>query len=320
MHTIHLRALMVEDSEDDMLLIQRELVQGDFDLELERVETAPAMQAALERQTWDVVLVDYSVPGFGAVPALALLQATGLDIPFIVISGTIGEETAVAMMRAGAADYVMKDRLNRLVPAIRRELQDAITRREHRVAEAALQAQEREKTAMEVRFRDFMRDVLAAVTEGKLNLCYTDEDLPAAVSKNCELVPLPSLEALRTLRQSSQAAAKRIGFDDSRWQDLITAVSEAGMNAIVHGGGGNGHVCQGNDTVQVWIEDHGDGIAVERLPRATLEKGYTTAGSLGLGMKMMLQATDRLWLLTGLSGTTIVLEQGRHQALPSWMD
>ena len=109
-------------------------------------------------------------------------------------------------------------------------------------------------------------------------------------------------------------------FPDTRWQDMVTAVGEASMNAVVHAGGGMGRVCASRSgTVQVWVQDQGLGIAVEHLPRATLEKGYTTAGTLGHGMKMMLQTADRLWLLTGPAGTTIVLEQDRVAPLPDWL-
>ena len=91
------------------------------------------------------------------------------------------------------------------------------------------------------------------------------------------------------------------------------------MNAAVHAGGGEGRVCAGTEgTVQVWVRDYGQGINVENLPRAALSKGYTTAGSLGHGMKMMLESTDRLWLLTSPEGTTVVMEQDRLPPAPTW--
>ncbi|MGI4788924.1 MAG: PAS domain-containing protein [Janthinobacterium lividum] len=137
-----LRVLIIEDSEDDQLFIQRELIRGGFALTLQRVETGPAMQAALESQEWDVILADYLLPGFGGALALVLLQATNLDIPFIVVSGMIGEETAVEMMKAGAADYVMKGNLRRLPQAIRREIQETKARRDRRQAEEAVRQSE----------------------------------------------------------------------------------------------------------------------------------------------------------------------------------
>jgi len=139
---VPLRLLLVEDSENDALLLVRELTRAGFEPVVERVETAVAMQAALDRQGWDIVLGDYSMPQFGGAAALALLRERGLDVPFIIVSGTIGEERAVAAMNAGASDYVPKDKLKRLVPVIERELREAAGRRGRRRAEAALREAE----------------------------------------------------------------------------------------------------------------------------------------------------------------------------------
>ncbi len=100
----HLRVLIVEDSEDDALLVIRELERGGYDTAFERVETAEVMAAALEKQVWDIIIADYRLPHFSAPEALELFHQSGLDLPFIVISGTVGEETAVATMKAGAHD------------------------------------------------------------------------------------------------------------------------------------------------------------------------------------------------------------------------
>lgn len=133
-----LRLLIVEDSADDVDLLVRELQRGGYQPVYQQVETAPAMQAALERQTWDLVVSDHSVLQFNSFAALELLKASGLDIPFIIVSGTIGEELAVQAMKAGAHDYVLKGNLKRLVPALTRELADAEERRARRAAERAL--------------------------------------------------------------------------------------------------------------------------------------------------------------------------------------
>src|SRR2546425_4432965 len=113
-----LRVLIVEDSPSDAELMVRALRQAGFEPSHERVESADAMRATLVRQPWDVVLSDYTMPGFDAPAALAVLQDHGSDAPFIVVSGSVGEDTAVAAMRAGATDYIMKDRLQRLRPAV----------------------------------------------------------------------------------------------------------------------------------------------------------------------------------------------------------
>jgi len=163
-----LQALIVEDSEDDALLLVRELQRGGYDPAWERVETAAALQAALDRQAWDLILSDYNLPGFGGLPALALVRERDLDLPFILVSGAIGEETAVEAMRAGAHDYLMKANLPRLVPAIQRELREAEDRRRRREAEAALQHAAAEWRAT----FDAITDAIALVDpDGRVRRC-----------------------------------------------------------------------------------------------------------------------------------------------------
>src|SRR4030043_609846 len=110
------RVLIVEDSEEDTLLILRELKRGGFDPIHERVETAESMKAALSTKTWDLILSDYSMPHFSGLEALKLFKESGLDLPFIIVSGAIGEDVAIAAMKSGAHDYLMKNNLTRLVP------------------------------------------------------------------------------------------------------------------------------------------------------------------------------------------------------------
>jgi PAS domain S-box-containing protein/putative nucleotidyltransferase with HDIG domain len=136
-----LRVLIIEDSEDDELLILRALRQDGYEVESERVDTAPKMQSALNQKTWDLILSDFSMPEFNAPQALELLKASGLDLPFIIVSGTIGEETAVAALKAGANDFLVKGKFSRLGPAIEREMREAESRRERRRAEEQLQYQ-----------------------------------------------------------------------------------------------------------------------------------------------------------------------------------
>ncbi|HVN84104.1 MAG TPA: hybrid sensor histidine kinase/response regulator [Candidatus Binatia bacterium] len=131
-----LRVLLVEDSKDDAELVTAELRRGGYAPRVTCVEDAAAMSAALQQPEWDLVICDYSLPRFSGPAALRVLHASGLDLPFIIVSGDVGEEFAVEMMRAGAHDYLMKDRLARLVPAVTRELRDAAMRRERARAEA----------------------------------------------------------------------------------------------------------------------------------------------------------------------------------------
>ena len=132
-------------------------------------------------------------------------------------------------------------------------------------------------------------------------------------------VPLSRAEGLPTLRHLADQAAVTAGFSEEQRCDLAISAGEAAMNAVVHAGTGTGTVSMSEcGTVQVRIEDHGAGIAVENLPKATLERGFTTAGTMGYGMKIMLQALDRLWLLTSSAGTTVVLEKDRVSPEHDW--
>src|SRR5215217_6285888 len=140
---VDLKVLIVEDSEDDALLLLRMLRKGGYDPTWERVDTPQDMEAALDGASWDLVISDHSMPAFSSSAALGLLRRKGyVDLPFIIVSGQIGEDAAVAAMKAGAHDYLMKDNLARLNSAIERELRDAGVRRERRRDQAALRASE----------------------------------------------------------------------------------------------------------------------------------------------------------------------------------
>jgi signal transduction histidine kinase len=177
-----LRVLMVEDEENDVLLTLRTLERGHFALTHRCVDTAAGLEAALDAGPWDVVIADYALPRFSGLAALEIVKTRAPDLPFIVVSGAIGEETAVALMRAGAHDYVMKSALGRLVPAITREMKDAETRRARRESEHALREaherlralsgrmldiQEQEKRHIARELHDEIGQVLTAV---KINL------------------------------------------------------------------------------------------------------------------------------------------------------
>jgi diguanylate cyclase (GGDEF)-like protein len=133
--TMPLRTLIIEDSEDDTALVLRELCRSGYAPEHERVDTAEALGAALDKQSWDVIISDHSMPQFDGLQALKIVRQQGLDTPFIIVSGSIGEDVAVQAMKAGANDYIMKDKMARLVPAIERELMEAEARHAHRQAQ-----------------------------------------------------------------------------------------------------------------------------------------------------------------------------------------
>jgi len=133
-----LRLLLIEDSEDDAILLLRTLKKFGYEFAHQRVETPEGTRTALDGSQWDVIVSDYVIPGFGGLEALKIVKERHLDIPFIIVSGQIGEDSAVSAMKAGAHDYVMKDNLARLGPAIGRELQEADVRRARRQAQEAL--------------------------------------------------------------------------------------------------------------------------------------------------------------------------------------
>jgi PAS domain S-box-containing protein len=141
----NLRVLAIEDYEEDALLLRRQLTRAGYNVDFRRIETPAELNAALDDpQPWDIALADYTLPNFGARDALRIIQERGVDLPFIIVSGTIDEVSAVSAMRAGAHDYVLKGHLERLLPAIEREISDAARRRERLVTELELRlAQQR---------------------------------------------------------------------------------------------------------------------------------------------------------------------------------
>jgi anti-sigma regulatory factor (Ser/Thr protein kinase) len=193
------------------------------------------------------------------------------------------------------------------------------------VADALAQGVDRKQVEQrllesEARQRGILQDALASVTGGRLRLCARREELPERFPAATDSDPIMlTRENLRAVRVRAAEAAESAGLDSERINDLLTAVGEAGMNAVTHAGGGTADIYVSGNEVQVWIEDQGHGIEMNRLPDATLKHGHSTTGTLGHGFKMMLQAIDRLWLLTGPTGTTVVLEQGREAPLPNWL-
>ena len=155
-----IRLLVVEDSEDDVQFEMLMLRRAGFSPSYRRVEDADALLAAIAQERWDAVLSDSRLPGFSGVEALRLFRESGLDIPFIFVSGTIGEETAVEAMKAGASDYVMKENLARLAPALERELQQSALRAQHRQAQ---------------RDRDRHVDLLQAITDNTEAVIYAKD-------------------------------------------------------------------------------------------------------------------------------------------------
>lgn len=161
-----LHALIVEDSEDDTQLLVMELKRGGYDPIYRRVETPEDMAAVLSAHSWDIVFADFTMPRFNAFDALALLHKSGLDLPFLIVSGTIGEDRAVAAMKAGAHDYILKNNLKRLLPAVERELREAQNRRERRRAEETARYLAHTDPVTDlpnrIRFRELVQEAVAS--------------------------------------------------------------------------------------------------------------------------------------------------------------
>jgi anti-sigma regulatory factor (Ser/Thr protein kinase) len=172
-----------------------------------------------------------------------------------------------------------------------------------------------------VRRRQLLGSMLGSLTEGRLVLCLFPRDLPVPFSTPRGETIMLSKEVLRELRHSVNAVAESMSMPDDRRYDLEAAVGEASMNAVVHAGTGTADVFADLEAgrIQVWIRDAGSGIAEESLHRATLERGFSTGGTLGHGFWMILNTIDKIYLLTGPEGTTIVLEHNAQSQEPDWI-
>jgi PAS domain S-box-containing protein len=183
-----LRLLLVEDSEDDAQLLVRRLKIEGFAPEWERVEDASGFRAALDRGGWDLILADYALPRFSGLDALKIFSAAGLEIPFIIVSGTIGEEIAIAALKAGAADYIMKYRLARLAPSIRRAIDDARNRREKLRMDEALKESVRRWSAT---FDSITDSICLLDADGRMLQCneaharYLNKSVENVIGKKC---------------------------------------------------------------------------------------------------------------------------------------
>ncbi len=169
------------------------------------------------------------------------------------------------------------------------------------------------------RERSFLCDVLTAFTDGRVQLCDDQRSLPAELPCCVERMTLEA-DTLWLMRRSIENAAADLDFPMERWADLVMAASEAAMNAVTHACKGQAVVSSdGGGTIQVRICDCGKGIARECLHRATLQRGFTTTGTMGHGFWIMFKTADRIWMCTGPQGTTVVMEQDRVAPLAPWL-
>ncbi|NOZ10309.1 MAG: EAL domain-containing protein [Gammaproteobacteria bacterium] len=221
---IPLRVLIVEDSEDDSMLLVRELKKGGYVPDVLRVDGPESMRISLESQQWDLIITDHNMPRFDSKAALGLVKESGLDVPVIIVSGSIGEELAVEAMRSGAHDYIMKDNLTRLVPAIRRELREVVVRHARREAEATIRHMAYHDALTNlVNRREFEHRLQHAITSAKHRgrthgLLYLDLDQFKIINDTCghmagdELLKQLATRLQEQVRDSDTLA--RLGGDE----------------------------------------------------------------------------------------------------------
>lgn len=295
-----IRILIVEDSENDVLLLNDVLEENGFDVSYAVVDTPEAMASALKERTWDFVIADYMMPRFSGPDALRVLQESGLDIPFILVSGTSSDDTGIAMMRAGAQDFILKHNLSRLAPAVRRELAEAESRAKRREAESALRYAEMHR-------QEFYRRTIQAFTQGKLIILERGEieEIAGPAESSWEI---GGKEVLGSIRDSIRETLSQLGVDPRRTYDFMGAVVEAVTNALKHAGGGTASLHVRSDTVVFVVSDKGCGIEALALPDVALTRGYSTTATLGMGYKVMIAFADRIYLSTGPEGTVVGIE------------
>lgn len=228
-----LGVLIVEDSADDAELVLRLLRRAGYDPHFERVQTADAMSAALAREVWDVVVSDYSMPEFDAPRALNLLNESGHDIPFIVVSGAIGEDTAVATLQAGAQDFILKQHLSRLIPAVQRELRQAKHRLERRLAEQAKEQLRIERDALLERLKQENEDLVALtrITANAIGTLDLDEMLRVLLERVTEVMKADSA-AILLVEGSELRVAARAGVVDMKDSPPVRRVGQGFTGSI----------------------------------------------------------------------------------------
>jgi len=322
--------LLVDDTDGNLTVLEAILQP----LQQNLIKASSGREALKHLLSHDfaLILLDVQMPdmdGFETAEMIKRRERTR-HVPIIFITAINKEERYVFQgYDAGAVDYLYKpfepDILRSKVKVFVELYEQAqeIKRQAELLRESDQREAERKQLiavseASARQFR-FLIDVLASVTEGRLHLCESKKSLPRAAIPFGEPIPLTPVTGLAALRRCMRDAAKHAGYEDDRCQDLVTASSEAAMNAIVHAGGGRARVCvDDGDKIQVWIDDRGKGIALDQLPRATLDRGYSTKDTLGHGFWLMLRTADRAYVLTSQSGTTVVIEQDKTVPPPPW--
>ena len=238
--TKKVRILLIEDSEDDAVLLERQLRKSNLDLEMKRVCTSDEMQQALDESTWDGIICDYMLPDFSVNDAMDVIRSKGVDLPFIIVSGTISDETAVKMMKAGAHDYLTKNNLSRLVPALEREIAEAEHRHQRRVAEESLRESERKHRMLIESISD---TVIVLTAEGKVSEFYSqtpivqDLSIEEHIGKSIPEIFVPAIvKKIAELVQATLANNLTTTFEypmNGRWFSAKLNPHEDGQRAVM---------------------------------------------------------------------------------------
>jgi len=353
---ISARLLLVDDQPANLITLKAILEPLGQELVLARSGTE-ALKHLLTGD-FAVILLDVQMPDMDGFETAALMRQRERSryIPIIFLTASHRDEEFITRAySAGAVDFLYKpyhpemlkskvmvfvdlfiqrekikqqamllnesmQRESRLQQAVREQEQEQRYLRELNRRESEKVALSREVEEMARRQRLFLREVLSSLTEGRLHLCDATADLPSRLGRFADPIPL-TIPTLRNLRKQIASLAEETDLPLERIQDLETAVGEAAMNAVVHGKNATGQIFWDRDLckIQVWIQDQGEGISEDSLHRATLERGFTTKGTLGHGFWMMLKTADRVYLLTGKGGTTVVIEEERTPPLPLWL-
>ncbi len=230
---VPLRVLLVEDSPQDAALLLRELRRSDYEPASLRVDTAEAMAAALDAQPWDIIIADHAMPRFSALEALALLNERDLETPFIIVSGVIAEDVAVEAMRAGAHDYLRKDNLARLGPAVARELHEAADRRAREQAEQALAAEQlrvriAEQLYAEINHR-MKNNLMLLVGVLEMQASSQPQDSPTTAALRDAVTRVAALSAVHERLYEG-------GSGDVELRDLIGRIGQMDVQALAANG------------------------------------------------------------------------------------
>lgn len=429
-----IRILILEDNPADAELVQRELRKVGIDFIAQLAQDQASYVQYLDVSAPDIILVDYSLPGFDGLAAIGMARQRYAEIPAIIVSGAIGEETAIEALKAGATDYVLKDRLGRLGPVVERALREAEELAERKRAEEELiqsreradllatlldnsaepfacgradgslllynhafedltgysgedlravswavdltpaEYQEMEATALsellrtgrpvryekeyirkdgsrvpvellvgviyddndevayyyafvhdmterkaaeererrvETQKRDFYRRTILAATNGRLEIVEPDE-IHSLAGKMVRTWAFTGADQFRTARQEAFELAESLGLAGERLHDFMSSCGETMSNALKHAGGGQVSLYAKDGGIVLVVSDTGSGIETLRFPDVALVRGYSTAGTGGLGYELIIACADKTYLATGPEGTTVAVEFSLH--------